>query len=202
MPTQTSVAHPLLLPVVKIKQIKITIYNKHSIEEDIMKKATLIISLTLVLALIAGTVFAWGPGRGRHMWNQGNGGQYCQGFNSGSSFSDLSKEQKDQLTALEQQYVDDTYEMRSAQFATRQQIRLLMQTSSPDRAKLNSLYDEIDAIQKQLREKRVDFILEAKKIAPDFEFGRGSGFGKGRSNAGNGQGGCRGGGYGPGNCFN
>lgn len=156
-----------------------------------MKKATLIISISLVLALVAGSVFAWGHGKGRNgMWGDGD----CPRFGKGGAAADLTQEQQDQLANLRQKYVDDTYELRSAQLETRQQIRLLMQTSNPDRAKLDSLFNEIDATQKQLRDKKVEFILEAKKIAPDAGFGYGRGFGKKR-------GGCqRYGGGNKGNC--
>ena len=190
-------AHPLLLCIGKIEED----HTNNKIMEDIMKKAAFIISLTLVLALIAGSVFAWGHGRGRHMWGSGYGGQYCQGFNSGNAYSDLSKEQHDQLNTLEQQYTDETYELRAAQIETRQQIRLLMQTSNPDRVKLTRLYDEMDAVEKQLRDKRIDFLLEAKKIAPDFELGYGRGFAKSRGGQRFGKSANGGQGYGPGRCF-
>ena len=172
-----------------------------------MKKASMIISITLILALIAGTVFAWGPGRGRMMgggYGGGCGGYGQSGYGPGNSSSNLTQEQQQQLTALEQQYIDDTYTLRSSQIETRQQISLLMQTSNPDRAKLDALFSEVDAVQKQLRDKRIDFALQAKKIAPDASFGPGSGFGKGRGGKryGSGQDCRQGGGRGPGSCFN
>lgn len=142
-----------------------------------MKKTTLIISISLVLALIAGSVFAWGHGKGRGIMGAGHGGQYCRGYGAGTAYNDLSKEQQGQLATLRQAFIDETYELRSTRLEIRQQVRLLMQTSSPDRAKLDALYDEMDAVQKQLRDKRTDFLLEAKKIAPDFNFGYGRGFG-------------------------
>ena len=124
--------------------------------EGIMKKLTLIISTSLVLALIAGSVFAWGPGRGQGMMNN-YGGQDCPRYNNQNGSSDLTKEQIDELTALKQTFTDDTYELRSARIAKRQQINLLMQTTSPDRAKLTGMHDEMDALEKQLREKPLDY---------------------------------------------
>ena len=54
---------------------------------------------------------------------------------------------------------------------------MLMETSSPDRSKLGKLSEEITDLQKQLRDKRIDFRLSAKEIAP--ELGRGLGFRQG-----------------------
>ncbi len=157
--------------------------------EEIMKKLTLIISTSLVLALIAGSVFAWGNGKCQKKTNN-DGGQSCQGYSSNapcSQYNDLTQEQKDELTALRQAFIDDTYELRSAQMEKRQQVKLLMQTSNPGKDELVGLYDEIGALGKQIRDKRIDFQLAAKAIAPDLKMG--PNFKNGKRGMGNG-GGC------------
>jgi len=55
-----------------------------------------------------------------------------------------------------------------------------METSDPDRSKLNKLSDKITDLQQQIRDKRIDLQLAAKKIAPELSMGRG--FGQGRDN--------------------
>lgn len=154
-----------------------------------MKKLSLTLAATLVLALIAGSVFAWGPGHGRGMMWNGGGRGACQGYGNfgNAGFADLTAEQREQLTALQQQFVDDTYQLRSEQVVKRQQIRMLLETSSPDRAELDKLYADLDDAQKQIRSKRVDFQIEAKKIAPEFQFARGFGKGRGGKRFGGGQ---------------
>ncbi len=158
-----------------------------------MKKLTLIISTSITLALIAGSVFAWGHGNGQ-------GSQNCPIYNSQTAgndqISNLTKEQTDELTALRQTFIDDTYELRSARMEQRQQIKLLMQTSTPDRAKLTDMYSEMDVLDKQLREKRLDYQLAVKKIAPDLNFGKGCGKGRGGMGSGGGYHKLRGSGYG------
>ncbi|MBU8912181.1 MAG: periplasmic heavy metal sensor [Desulfobacterales bacterium] len=140
-----------------------------------MKKSIIIISSLLMVALVSGSVFAWGPGKGRGMGAGFN--QDCPRYGGQSALNDLSKEQRDELNTLRQKFIDETYELRSAKFAKQQEMRMLMQTSDPDRAKLDKLSQDLTDLQKQVRDKGIDFRLAAKKISP--ELGMGKGFGKG-----------------------
>ena len=154
-----------------------------------MKKTVIIISSILLVAFVAGSVFAWGPGSGRGMMGGGYN-QDCPRYGGGQGWTnDLSKDQRDKLTTLRQQFIDETYEFRSAKFAKQQEMRMLMGTSDPDREKLSKLSQEIADLQKQVRDKGIDFRLNARKIAP--ELGRGAGFGQGCGRW-SGQGGQRG----------
>ena len=151
-----------------------------------MKKSILIISSLLVVALFTGNAFAWGPCKGRGM---GDGpGQ--------NAFNALSQDQKDQVNALRQDFIDATYDIRAARFAKHQEIRMLMETSAPDRAKLETLSDEMMDIQKQLNGKRIDFQLAVKKIAPELNLEQGFGRGHGKRFGKDGQRGCQGKGQG------
>ena len=150
-----------------------------------MKKSITILTSVLLMAFIATSVFAWGHGKGK-----GRGD--CRGANS-QVMENLTQEQKDQLTALRQEFIDQTYEVRSAKMIKKQQMKMLLETSTPDRAALAKLSDEILALQKELSDKRIDHILKVKEIAPELAsmgMGRG-GFGKGH---GGGKAGCGGGG--------
>lgn len=149
-----------------------------------MKKTIIIISSILLVAVVAGSVFAWGPGSGRGMMG-GGFNQDCPRYGGGQGkINDLSKDQRDELTALRQQFIDETYELRSAKFEKQQQMRMLMETSNPDREKLSKLSNELTDLQGQVRNKGIDFRLNAKKITP--ELGRGAGFGQGMGNQGGG----------------
>ncbi len=155
-----------------------------------MKKAIIIISSFLLVAFVAGNVLAWGHGYGRGM-GQGTGwnsGQNCSGYGGQNSVSNLSKEQIDELSALRQQFIDETYEIRSAKHAKQQEINMLMETSNPDRATLTKLTKQISKLQNQMRDKQIDFQLAAKKIAPELNMGRGFGQGRGKWSKGGGQG--------------
>lgn len=156
-----------------------------------MKKSLTIISTILVLSMLAGAAFAWGPGSGR-----GRGAGYdCPGYTGQSAASNLTQEQTDQLAALRQRHIDDTYADRSARIAKKQQLRLLMQTSNPNRTELIKLSNDIIDLDKKLAERRVDYQLEVKKIVPELSaFGkRGFGKGCGMWSGSRGQGGFQGG---------
>lgn len=139
-----------------------------------MKKSIIVISSVVFLALFTGSVFAFGPG-------MGGGHSSYRGFGGGAAWNDLSKEQKDELTALRQKFIDETYAFRTSMFQKHQEMRLLMETSAPDRAKLSKLSGEILDIEKQLNEKQIDFRLAAKKISPELALG---GFGRGHDKSG------------------
>jgi zinc resistance-associated protein len=145
-----------------------------------MKKSIIIMSSLLLVALVAGSVFAWGPCKG----NRGAGSgfnQDCQRYGGQDALNDLSQEQKTEIKALRQKFIDDTYQARSKMSQKHQEIRMLMETSEPNRATLADLSDELTDLQRQIRDKRIDFQLAAKKIAPELDMGQalGKGHGKG-----------------------
>ena len=159
----------------------------------------------LLVALVSTSAFAWGQGecqgRGQGMGYDQN--QNCQGYGGGQdNLNDLSKEQRDELGALRQKFIDVTYELRAAKFTKRQEMRMLMETSDPDRAKLDKLSQELSDVQKQVRDQRITFLLAAKKIAPELGLGKGFGHGRGkwgeRGGHRGGQRGCQGQGQGSG----
>ena len=149
-----------------------------------MKKTLIITAALLSVIFISSNAFSWGGGG----YGRGCGGGY--GNNNGSSvLPSLTEEQKGALADLRQKFIDETYEVRSAMMGKKQNIRMLLETSSPDKTKLTALSDDILELKGQMQAKRIDFILKAKEIAPGLNasdlrmFGRG--FGKGRHFAGN-----------------
>ena len=140
-----------------------------------MKKAITLISSLLIITLSAGSAFAWGGGKGR-----GYDCYDCPGYYGKKAAVDLSSEQKEQLTALRQKFIDDTYEIRSEKNLKAREIKLLMRTSDPDRAKLKTLTNEMMELNKQLAHKKIDHRLEMKTIAPELSGFGGYGYGKGR----------------------
>ncbi len=149
-----------------------------------MKKTIIIISSILLVTFAVSNTFAWGSNGSmcpKMIGSEFN--QNCQGYGRGESrqnaLDDLSKEQRDQLQTLHQQFIDESYEFRSAQLQKQQEIKMLMETSNPDRGELGKLSEEIADLQKQIRDKQIDFRLSAKKIAPELGSRRSAGFGKG-----------------------
>ncbi len=166
-----------------------------------MKKTTLLtISAVLAMTVIASNGFSWTHEKNkyRHHENYVHQGEYTnnncpqnqdrysctdKGFHSRCD-QDLSQSQKDQLKALHGQFIDETAEMRASMTDIYEQMRMEMDTSNPDREKLVSLVKRLEPLRVEMLTKRIDFQLEAKKIAPDFApgffMGRGHGCGKHR----------------------
>ena len=121
----------------------------------------------------------------------------------------LTDEQQQQLRDLHQKFIDDTYKMRADIMNLDQQIRMYMETSNPDPAKLKSMVMEKADLTKDLDVKRLEFALDAGKISPELKcmaMGRGFGGlgmgygprGKGHGYHGFGRGAGFNDGYGPG----
>lgn len=147
----------------------------------------IVITSLLAVTLLATSAFSWGGG-GRGCGGSGQAGNNYEGYgaNGTNVWNDLSQEQRDELTALKQKFIDDTYEVRSAMMVKHQEMRMLMETSDPDRAEIDALAEDVTDLRTQMQTKRIDFQLAAKKIAPElngFTMGRHGGFG-GKGNNG------------------
>lgn len=135
-----------------------------------MKKSLIITGTLLIVALMTVNAFAFGQGQGTGNFKD------CPRYENRQAFQDnLTQEQKDGLKALHQKFIDETYEIRSAKMIAREQLKMLMETSAPDKTKLHNLSQQLNDLQKQLMDKRIDFTLEAKKIAPEYTFAQGHG---------------------------
>ena len=150
-----------------------------SAAKETTKKKQIIIVAALIFAIVAmsGTAFSWNHGQGK---GQGYGKGMCQGVeNAQGPWADLTDGQKTQLQELHQKFIDDTAATRTTMGAKHAEMRILMETSSPDKDTLSQLVNEIGDLKKIMMEKRMNLALEAKEIAPDVNFPGGcKGFGK------------------------
>ena len=149
-----------------------------------MKKTMITLTALLIVGFMAASAFAWGHGNGKR---RGCGGK------GQAMYNNLTDEQKTELRELRQQFVDETYESRAAMMTKHQELRMLMETSNPEKAELQALSDEIMGLKKAMADKRIEFALKAKEIAPELNLmafgGRGGKMGK---NGFGGSGGCPG----------
>lgn len=140
-----------------------------------MKKNVLILT-TLVFTLI--TVAGVSPAFSGHHGKR-NGCGDGPGYNGNGpmkrweamlpGWADLSRDQKNQIKALHQKLIDDTADSRISIISKQEQMRILAGTSSPDRERLVSLAGEISDLKKEIMTHRIDFVLEAKKTAPELK---------------------------------
>ncbi|PIE63197.1 MAG: hypothetical protein CSA25_01700 [Desulfobacter postgatei] len=126
-----------------------------------MKKSLISLTALLMVGFMAASAFAWGHGDKK----QGGCSEQDRGI-----YKDLTDDQKSQLRELHQQWVDESYEARAAMMTKHQELRMLMETSNPARSDIQALSDEIFELKKELADKRIDFALKAKKIAPEINF--------------------------------
>ena len=131
-----------------------------------MKKQTLVITaIIFTLMTITAPVFAGNCGAWNYKGNA-NCPRYMKG--PGQDWAGLTQEQQIQLKALHQTFVDETASQRASMVSKHEEIRILMETSSPDRDKLIALASDLGDLQKSVMAKNIDFALKAKKIAPEF----------------------------------
>ena len=178
-----------------------------------MKRVIVLVGILVLVGAIAVPVLAHGPGwgRGHHMgWGGGPGYGYCGDYGPGAS--NLTDEQRTQLDALNKKFFDETAPLRNEMWTKSRELSALLNSPNPDAVKARALQKEITGLRAQLAEKRLDFELAERKIAPDARYGSGygrgygSGYGKGYGPHMRGHGpgwgyGHHMGGYGPGGCW-
>ncbi len=150
-----------------------------------MKKQALIFT-AIVVTLMTLTSFAF-AGNCNGKRNRGNND--CPRFmnNPGQQWAALTQEQKNQIMDLRQKFVDETAPQRVIMVSNHEAIRILMETTSPDRNQLASLTAELADAQKIMMTRGVEFALQVKAIAPELQvpmmfngMGKGMGMFEGR----------------------
>ena len=156
-----------------------------------MKKLVTVLGIVLLVGVMAYPVFArgWGYGGGPGYCWQGQGGQTA-----------LTQEQQSKLNSLDQKFFDETASLRNNIWSKQNEMSVLLNGENPDPAKLQALQKEINVLKNQMAEKRLEYRLETRKVAPDNTYGRG--YGRGMGYGGRGGYGMGRGGYGPGSCWN
>jgi zinc resistance-associated protein len=146
-----------------------------------MKKLLAALGIGALVLALAIPVLGHGPKggwRGHMGW--GGGQDYCWG--KGGGYSKLTDDQRKQLDAAGQKFYDGTAQLRNDLWAKRGELRILMNTSDPDVEKARALQKEISDLAGKMAEARLEFLLEAKKIAPEGFYG--GGYRKGRGGSG------------------
>ena len=138
-----------------------------------MKKVLTTLGILVLVGFLAAPVFAHRYGGGKNYGGPGSGSCWYEG-------GDLTDNQKAELEKLHQQYVDDTAKMREEIWNKSAELDTLLNSSNPDPKKAKDLQREISDLKTKMSDKRLDFELKARKIAPNARSGRGYGKGYGR----------------------
>jgi len=168
-----------------------------------MKKLATTLGILVLVTVLAAPVFA-------HRWggSEPYGGQgYC--WRDSEQYGSLTESQRAELDKLEQNFFNDTAKLREEIWTKSAELNTMLNSANPDANKVRALQKDISNLRAKMGEKRVNFELEARKIAPNARYGRGYAGGYGhRGHHGpyghHGPHGYRGqtGGYGPGACWN
>ena len=171
-----------------------------------MKKLAVIFGIIFLVGAVAYPVFAHGPGWGKGGrgayggWGSGPG--YC--YQGQGTFGNLTQEQQAQLDKLNQDFFNETNTLRNEIWTKKRELNSLLNAEQIDENKVRALHKELTALRADMSDKRLQYRLEAQKIAPEAGFGPGWGGRKGyHKGFGPGKGyGRPMGGYGQGGCWN
>ena len=97
-------------------------------------------------------------------------------------WSQLTEEQRTQLTDLRNKHRDGTQSLHQNVRQKRLELRSELAKQAPDAEKAQQLQKELSDVRAQLAQERIKFVLEAKKIIPEadkFFMGKGPQFGRG-----------------------
>ena len=170
-----------------------------------MRKTLTAIGILILVGFLAAPVFAHRWGWGKNYGGPGAGP--CWSDRGG--YSGLTESQRAELGKLEEKYINETSTLRDQIWEKSAELNTLLNSPDPDAKKAQALQKEISNLKAKMGEQRLNFELEARKIAPNASFGRGYGRGYGPRGRGYGMGyhhgqygrygdyGPRGGGYGP-----
>lgn len=134
-----------------------------------MKKILTTLGILLLVALMALPVLAHRRGGSGYHDDSGPGGCW-----QGKSPNDnLTESQIAELEKLEKKYFGDTVKLREEIWAKSAELDNLLNESEPDPNKARALQKEISDIKAKMAENKLNFRLEARKVAPNAYFGRG-----------------------------
>ena len=170
-----------------------------------MKRWAVGLGSLLLLAVFAFPVFARGPGWGGYGMGYGQGMGYGPGpancpryGNYGQGYaSNLTPEQRTQLDQLRQKFYTDTANLRNELWAKNGELNTLLNSPNPDPQKAQDLQRQVSDLKGKMAQSRVNFELDAKKIAPE-----GAAYADSGPGYGPGYGPRMGRGFGPGTCWN
>jgi zinc resistance-associated protein len=134
--------------------------------EDMKKKAVITFGVLVLIGALAVTVFAWQQ-MGRCFDGFFGPGFCCQGD---GSYGNLTEEQRAEMKELREEFHQDIAGLREQMQAKSEALRTLLDGADPDPEEAKALQKEMSGLMADMAQHRIDFILEAKKIAPEATF--------------------------------
>jgi len=135
------------------------------------RNAVIIIAVVTVVG-IGFNAFAhggrgWGGGKGYHRGPQNCPGSYQDGYGGQMSTDEYARfEQKRDA------FFNETQELRAALYGKERELQNELSKEDPDTAKASELQKELSELQTQFDQKRLDHMLEMRKLNPNAGNGR------------------------------
>jgi Spy/CpxP family protein refolding chaperone len=104
----------------------------------------------------------WGGGMGHHGQGWHHRGDYGPGYDD-----QMSKEQYKQFEQKREAFFKETQDLRANLYDKERELQSELAKAKPDAAKASGLQKEISELQAQLDQKRIDHMLEMRKVAPN-----------------------------------
>ncbi|MEJ2364258.1 MAG: Spy/CpxP family protein refolding chaperone [Deltaproteobacteria bacterium] len=135
-----------------------------------MRKLLITLGILFMVGILAAPVFAhrWGMGGYGAYGGPGNGPRWLGGGN-------LTDSQQAEMNKLQENFVNDTAKLREQIWNKSSELDRVLNSETPDANRVKTLQKEISDLQAKMADKRVEFELQARKIAPNAGFGRGYG---------------------------
>ncbi len=143
-----------------------------------MKKTLSISGILLVVAVLAASVSAHGPGGG---WGSGyhvmDPGAMGPGYNQeyGNSYGNLTEEQRGRLEQLDREFYGDMSVLQNHLWGKMNNRDALLDSPEPDFEEVKSLHKEIRNIQAQINEMQSNYEREVRELIPEGGYGSGQG---------------------------
>ena len=134
-----------------------------------MKRNTLVfagiavfVSIAAVSAFAHGPGWGWGGGWGHHGPGWHHRGDYGQRYDD-----QMSKEEYKQWEQQREAFFTETQDMRANLYEKERELQNELAKSEPDAAKASGLQKEISELQSKLDQKRIDHMIEMRKLNPN-----------------------------------
>ena len=137
-----------------------------------MKKVKKITGITLMIMALTIPAFAWGPGMGRGF---GPG----HGKNCDNCTSNLTTEQQEKLKELHKTFQDKTADARNEIMKKQIDLNAELNKDNPEFKKAKAIQKGINELQAKITDAQLELMIEAKKVNPDMQPGRGFKMGRG-----------------------
>ena len=138
-----------------------------------MKRNTLIFAVIAVFVSIAAvSAFAHGPGWGRGgSWGHHGPGWHHRG-DYGQRYDDqMNPEQYKQWEQQQEAFFTATQDLRANLYEKERELQNELAKSEPDASKASRLQKEISELQAKLDQKRIEHMIEMRKLNPNADRG-------------------------------